>query len=111
MAAWLDDLGYKREKTGAHSAHNSRRLKKRFKRLLRTSFELEQPQGDGKTLETASHVLSYQIDEKGGLARVAPDPWFVGTIGIGFITGINLILLRQLVTFYQINILTKHLAS
>jgi hypothetical protein len=90
IALWLDDLGYKREKPGGHSAHNCRRLKSRFKRLLRTSFELEQPQGGGKTLETASHVLSYQIDENGGIARVAPDPWFVGTIGIGFITGINL---------------------
>jgi hypothetical protein len=90
LSAWLEDLGYKKNKNGTYSTRDFQRLKKKFKRLLRSSFELEQPQEGGKTLETASHVLSYQIDEKGGLARVSPDPWFAGTIGIGFITGINL---------------------
>jgi len=86
----LDDLEYKRSKTSRHYQSSFRKLKDCLSRLALTSFILEQPQTKGKILGTVAHVLNLQWNEEKETLLINPDPWFAATIGMGFITGINL---------------------
>jgi hypothetical protein len=86
----LDDLEYKRSKTARHYRSSFRKLKDCLSRLALTSFILEQPQTKGRVLGTVAHVLNLQWNEEKETLLIDPDPWFAATIGMGFITGINL---------------------
>jgi len=86
----LDNLGYKRGSNGKHQRSSYKKLKDSLVRLNRSSFECIFYKKNGRTAGIATHVISYQWDDERKCLKINVDNWFVGTIGRGFVTGIDL---------------------
>jgi len=89
-AELLDELGYKRQKDGKHSTRNRRTLKEMLMRLGLAAFRCIFNRGKGKTSGLVTHAISFNWDDKEKILKIDVNKWFVGTIGRGFVTGIDI---------------------